>query len=289
MTNPTNAELDEIIEAAGKATPGPWYILGCHIRAEHPNDEAEGPYYIVDRDMDVRIDYDTTGAANAQLITLACNHAASMARELKERRARVAPVTDDVVGEILDRLEKCIGYSLEEFEDRTYIDAQSYLETMRDAIPVLRAALRAALSPVADEAVGEIRARHEADLAAYAHDKLAPPPQYVSDMQTVLRLHAQDQEEIGRLREALAKLEGVKTVLDEALTMACDERDEAYAQFDELKEATGPFTWYLSSSVFDDRPDDYAPQTTEDVGRRVPRLGDYRRLRRAALKDNSHD
>ena len=94
-------------------------------------------------------------------------------------------------------------------------------------------------------------------------------------------------EEIRALRERVAELERVKAVLDEALTMACDERDEAYSEFDKLKEAVGPFTWYLSSSVFDDRPDDHIPQTTEDVGRRAPRLGDYRRLARATQKGTS--
>lgn len=94
-------------------------------------------------------------------------------------------------------------------------------------------------------------------------------------------------QEIRALRERVAELERVKAVLDEALTMACDERDEAYSEFDKLKEAVGPFTWYLSSSVFDDRPDDHIPQTTEDVGRRAPRLGDYRRLARATQKGTS--
>lgn len=99
-----------------------------------------------------------------------------------------------------------------------------------------------------------------------------------SQVDTTRLLRALDAE-----RQRRVEVEHVKAVIDEALTMACDERDEAYSQFDKLKDAAGPFTWYLSSSVFDDRPDDHVPQTTEDVGRRMPRLGDYRRLRAATL------
>jgi hypothetical protein len=85
-------------------------------------------------------------------------------------------------------------------------------------------------------------------------------------------------------RAELAAERAKMAVFDEALTMACDERDAAYDHIDKIKEAAGPFTWYLSSSVFDALPDDHVPRTDDDVGRRVIRLGDLRRLA-AALKE----
>jgi cell division protein ZapA (FtsZ GTPase activity inhibitor) len=90
--------------------------------------------------------------------------------------------------------------------------------------------------------------------------------------------------ELNAARAELAAERAKMAVFDEALTMACDERDAAYDHIDKIKEAAGPFTWYLSSSVFDALPDDHVPRTDDDVGRRVIRLGDLRRLA-AALRE----
>ena len=165
-------------------------------------------------------------------------------------------------------------------------------ESLRQASTALSLlpTIRAALAPAADDEVevGAIKQRHE-----YAEQKGGDlyTPEYCEwsfsqchhDRATLLRHVARLTAELEAERGRRVEVERIKAAIDEALTMACDERDEAYSQFDKLKEATGPFTWYLSSSVFDDRPDDDVPQTTEDAGRRVPRLGDYRRLRAATL------
>ena len=53
-------------------TPGPWFILSGHILAgsDNPMDDGDA-LAIADIDMDMRIDFDTTGAANAALIAAA--------------------------------------------------------------------------------------------------------------------------------------------------------------------------------------------------------------------------
>ena len=56
----------------GKPTPGPWWISGdCILAAPRASADDPEPLCVAefDFDCDTRIDYDTTGAANARLIT----------------------------------------------------------------------------------------------------------------------------------------------------------------------------------------------------------------------------
>ena len=53
-------------------TPGPWFVISGHILAGSENQLDDGEALaIADIDMDMRIDFDTTGAANARLIAAA--------------------------------------------------------------------------------------------------------------------------------------------------------------------------------------------------------------------------
>lgn len=53
-------------------TPGPWFVISGHILAGSENQLDDGEALaIADIDMDMRIDFDTTGAANAALIAAA--------------------------------------------------------------------------------------------------------------------------------------------------------------------------------------------------------------------------
>lgn len=131
------------------------------------------------------------------------------------------------------------------------------------------------------EEVEAIRARHEADEQAAEEGDGVPPLRLIAayiDRGDLLRL-------LDAARAELAEERAKVAVIDEALTMACDERDEAYDHIDKIKEAASPFTWYLSSSVFDALPSDHVPQTDVDVARRKPTLGDLRRLAAALAKD----
>ena len=53
-------------------TPGPWFVISGHILAGSENQLDDGEALaIADIDMDMRIDFDTVGAANARLIAAA--------------------------------------------------------------------------------------------------------------------------------------------------------------------------------------------------------------------------
>lgn len=55
---------------APKHTPGPWARIGARVYTASP-DVEDDPISIADCDMDVRIDHDSEGIANARLIAAA--------------------------------------------------------------------------------------------------------------------------------------------------------------------------------------------------------------------------